>query len=166
MGELTSATIAPPGAEDPVWGSEGAEAILYLDLCCPRCAVSWARARELPLRLHLRHFPIASKRPRAPALHAAAEAAGLQDHFAEMWDLILLDTSHVDDPHLWARAEKLGLDLEQFDRDRRSSEVSARVRAEFERAIRGGITGTPAAVIDGAVLVSGVEEALTALAGR
>lgn len=165
MGELTSAALAPPGAEDHRWGSSGREAIIYLDLCCPRCAVTWSRVRALPLQLCLRHFPIASKRPRAPALHAATEAAGEQGRFAEMWDSILLDTGHIDDPHLWRRAEALGLDLERFERDRRSQEISARVRGQFEGAIRGGVSGTPAVVIDGVVQTREPEAALEALAG-
>lgn len=164
MGELTSAAIAPPSAAEPRWGSEGPEAIIYLDLCCPRCAVTWAQVRDLPLRLYLRHFPIASKRPRAPAMHAAVEAAGAQGRFTEMWDLILGDTGHVDDPHLWQRAERLELELERFERDRRSDQIAQRVRNQFEGAIRGGVTGTPSAVIDGVVVVSEVEAALSSLA--
>ena len=64
---------------------------------------------------------MASKRPRSPALHAAAEAAGLQGRFFEMVDSLYADRGHVDDPHLWERAEALGLDLERFEADRRST---------------------------------------------
>lgn len=87
---------------------------------------------------------MASKHPRAPALHAAAEAAGLQGRFFEMVDSLYADRSHVDDPHLWARAEELGLDLDRFEGDRRSADVTARVRRDFESGIRAGVTGTPA----------------------
>jgi protein-disulfide isomerase len=54
------------------------------------------------------------------------------------------DRGHVDDPHLWERVERLGLDLERFERDRRSGEVAARVRRDFESGIRAGVSGTPA----------------------
>ena len=37
----------------------------------------------------------------------------------------------------------LGLDLERFERDRRSAAVAARVRADFESGIRAGVTATP-----------------------
>jgi protein-disulfide isomerase len=146
MTELTSAAVPAVGPEDHVRG-QGPEAIVYLDLACPRCALAWARIRELPVRLALRHFPIASKHPRAPALHAAAEAAGLQGRFVEMWDSLLTDQAHQDDPHLWKRASHLGLDLERFDRDRRSELVAERVRRDFEGGIRAGIAGTPAAFV-------------------
>lgn len=97
-----------------------------------------------PARVAFRHFPVASKHPRSPALHAAAEAAGAQGSFFEMVDSLYADRGHVDDPHLWGRVEKLGLDLERFESDRRSDSVARRVRRDFESGIRGGVTGTPA----------------------
>jgi predicted DsbA family dithiol-disulfide isomerase len=42
------------------------------------------------------------------------------------------------------RAERLGLDLERFEADRRSDAVATRVRRDFESGIRAGVTGTPA----------------------
>jgi protein-disulfide isomerase len=150
MGELTSAPVPPIGPGDHVRG-EGPETVLYLDLACPHCAATWLRIRELPLRLAVRHFPVASKHPRAPALHAAAEAAALQREaaFWELVDSIYLDQGHIDDPHIWKRARELGLDLERFNGDRRSDEVAERVRRDFATGIRAGIVGTPAAFSEG-----------------
>lgn len=144
-------------AEDDHVRGEGPEAILYLDLGCPHCAASWARIRDLRLRIVLRHFPVASKHPRAPALHAAAEAAGRQGRFWEMADSILIDQGHQDDPHLWQRARELGLDLDHFERDRRSDEVAERVRRDFHGGVRAGVTGTPAAFLNGRLLTGDVE---------
>jgi protein-disulfide isomerase len=164
--ELTSQPIPPVGAEDHVRG-EGLEAIVYLDLACPRCALAWARIGELPLRLVLRHFPISSKHPRATALHAAVEAADLQREgaFWEMVDSILGDQGRVDDPHLWERARRLDLDLELFDRDRRSGPVAERVRRDFEGGIRAGITGTPAAFVAGQAVGEDIPDALAKIVG-
>ena len=130
---------------------DGGELIVYADLACPACAEAWVWLSRLPARLCLRHFPIASKRPRAPALHAAAEAASLQDPaaFWAMVDSIYADHGHIDDPHLWRRAEELDLDLERFEADRRSRAVTERVRADFEAGVRAGVTGTPSAFADG-----------------
>jgi protein-disulfide isomerase len=100
--------------------------------------------RERPVRLAFRHFPVAGKHPRSPALHAAAEAAGRQGRFFEMVDSLYADPARVDDPHLWRRAEELGLDLGRFEADRRSEAVAARVRRDFESGIRAGVTSTPA----------------------
>ncbi|MGH2956859.1 MAG: DsbA family protein [Solirubrobacterales bacterium] len=164
MAELTSAAVPQVGPEDHVAG-DGADAVVYVDLGCPHCAAVWGRIRELPLRLCFRHFPVSSKHPRAPALHAAAEAAGIQGAFWEMCDSLYADRGRVDDPHLWQRAERLGIDLERFERDRRSESVAARVRRDFESGIRAGVPGTPAAFVEGRLLERNVERALAAAAG-
>jgi len=129
---------------------EGAELIVYADLACPVCAEAWSWIVTLALRLCLRHFPLASKRPRAPALHAAAEAAALQDRgaFWAMVDSLYADHAHVDDPHLWQRAEDLGLDLQRFEADRRSDAVGQRVRGYFEGGVRAAATGRPTVFAD------------------
>ena len=136
---------------------------MYLDLGCPHCAASWPRIRDLPLRLAFRHFPVASKHPRAPALHAAAEAAGAQGGFWEMVDSLYADRGRVDDPHLWERVERFGLDLERFERERRSEAVEERVRRDFQGALRAGVTGTPAAFAGGRLIAGDVESELARL---
>ena len=53
---------------------------------------------------------------------------GLQGRFWEMHDALFADQGRLEDPHLWARAERLGLDVARFDADRRSDAVMARVK--------------------------------------
>lgn len=141
--ELSSAPIPPLGPEDHVRG-EGEPIVVYADLGCPHCAAAWLEISSRPAAIAFRHFPVASKHPRSPALHAAAEAAGMQGTFFAMVDSLYADRAHVDDPHLWERVERLGLELGRFDEDRRSAAVAARVRRDFESGIRAGVTGTPA----------------------
>jgi protein-disulfide isomerase len=135
--------VPPPAADDHARG-EGETQIVYADLGCPHCAAAWVEICARPKRIVFRHFPVASKHPRAPALHAAAEAAGRQGRFFEMVDSLYAERGRVDDPHLWQRAERFGLDLERFEADRRADEVAARVRRDFESGIRAGVIGTPA----------------------
>ncbi|MGN6217373.1 MAG: DsbA family protein [Solirubrobacterales bacterium] len=144
MKDLTSTPIPTVGSDDHVAGGGEEGIVVYADLGCPRCAGVWQRLRERPGRLVFRHFPVASKHPRSPALHAAAEAAGSQGRFFEMVDSLYADRGHVDDPHLWRRVEDLTLDLERFEADRRSGEVQARIRRDFESGVRAGVAGTPA----------------------
>ncbi|MGN6665261.1 MAG: DsbA family protein [Solirubrobacterales bacterium] len=144
MADLGSAPVPPAGPDDHVAGEGEEGLIVYADLGCPHCAGEWRELRERPGRLVFRHFPVASKHPRSPALHAAAEAAGHQGRFFEMVDSLYADRGHVDDPHLWRRAEELGLDLERFEADRRAVGTQARVRRDFESGIRAGVAGTPA----------------------
>jgi protein-disulfide isomerase len=165
MSELTSASVPEIGADDHVSG-EGREAIVYADLGCPYCAAAWAEIRELPLRLCFRHFPMAAKHPRAPALHAATEAAGMQGAFWEMCDSLYADRGRVDDPHLWERAERFGIDLERFNRDRRSERVRARVERDFVSGLRAGVARTPTAFVQGRRLEGDLIEALREVGGR
>jgi protein-disulfide isomerase len=161
--DLTSHPVPPVSPDDHARG-EGPEAILYLDLACPHCAATWMRIRELPLRFVFRHFPVASKHPRAPALHAAAEAAGAQSAFWEMVDSLYDDRGRVDDPHLWERVERLGLDLDRFEQERRSDAVAERVRRDFAGGVRGSVTATPTAFADGRLIAAELESELARLA--
>jgi protein-disulfide isomerase len=128
--------------------------IVYGDYECPYCARTELLLAGLPVRLVFRHFPVPSKHPRARALAHAAEAAALQGRFWEMHDSLFADQGHLDDPHLWRRAEELGLDLECFERDRRSAEVEERVTRDFRSGVRAGVMTTPTLFVDGE-LVSG-----------
>jgi protein-disulfide isomerase len=117
--------------------------IEYADLECPYCAKAHLILKELPITRVFRHFPVTSKHPRARVLAAAAEAAGLQGKFWEMHDSLLEDQGHLDDPHLWDRATRLGLDLERFEADRRSPRVGERIDDDFQSGIRAGVATTP-----------------------
>ena len=54
-----------------------------------------------------------------------------------MVDWLYADRGHVDDPHLWERALRFGLDLERFQADRRRAETEARIKRDFRSGIRG-----------------------------
>jgi protein-disulfide isomerase len=123
--------------------------IEYADLECPYCAQAHLILKQLPVQRVFRHFPVISKHPRARVLAAAAEAAGLQGRFWEMHDSLLEDQGHLDDPHLWRRAEELRLDLDRFEADRRSDALAERVERDFRSGIRAGVTTTPTQFMKG-----------------
>jgi protein-disulfide isomerase len=81
-------------------------------------------------------------------LAAAAEAAGAQGAFWALHDALYADQGRQDDPHLWAHAERLGLDVERFDADRRSPEVAERVKRDVRAAMRAGVVATPTLFAD------------------
>jgi protein-disulfide isomerase len=99
------------------------------------------RTREL--RVCFRHFPVRSSHPRAFAAACAAEAAGAQGAFWPMHDALFADQGRLEDPHLWAHAEALGLDLERFEADRRSEAAAEHVKADFRSGVRAGVVSTP-----------------------
>jgi protein-disulfide isomerase len=117
--------------------------IEYADLECPYCAKTNLLLNDAGVRRIFRHFPVVSKHPRARILGAAAEAAALQGQFWEMHDLMLGDQGRLDDPHLWERCERLGLDVARFDSDRRSPSVAERVSRDFRSGVRAGVVTTP-----------------------
>jgi protein-disulfide isomerase len=123
--------------------------IVYGDYECPFCAAAEMRLRTLPLRVAFRHFPVRSSHPRAEAAAQAAEAAALQGAFWAMHDALFDDQGRLEDPHLWARAERLGLDVTRFEADRRSEAVAAKVRADFHGGVRAGVVTTPTVFVDG-----------------
>jgi protein-disulfide isomerase len=133
-----------------VRGPESARlAIVYGDYECPFCAALELRLQELPVRVAFRHFPVRASHPRAFAAAHAAEAAAAQGSFWAMHDALFAEQGRLEDPHLWARAERLGLDLERFDADRRSEAVAARVREQFHGGVRAGVATTPTVFVDG-----------------
>jgi len=123
--------------------------IEYGDYECPYCAKAAALLHDLPVRFVFRHFPVVSKHPRARVLAHAVEAAALQGRFWEMHDSLFGDQGRLDDPHLWERAEALGLDVGRFQADRRSDAVSHRVDRDFRTGIRAGVTSTPTLFVEG-----------------
>jgi protein-disulfide isomerase len=123
--------------------------IEYADFECPYCAKAAALLAGLPVRRVFRHFPVVSKHPRARVLAAAAEAAALQGAFWEMHDSLFADQGRLDPPHLWERIERLGLDLDRFEADRRSEAVAERVQRDFRSAVRAGVMTTPTLFVEG-----------------
>lgn len=145
------------GPADRVRGPGAAPlVIVYADFECPRCALASERLRAGRLRVCFRHFPIPSKHPRARAAAAAAEAAAAQGAFWEMHDALFGDQGRLDDPHLWARARAIGLDLERFETDRRGAAATARIDAEFRGGIRAGVATAPTVALPDGVLHQGV----------
>jgi protein-disulfide isomerase len=144
MTDLRSADVPGPRADDHVRGPESAPLVLfYGDFACPKCALAYERLKGAPVRVAFRHFALKAKHPRALALAHATEAAAAQGAFWELCDALYADQGRLEDPHLWAHCEALGLDLERFDRDRRGEAVAERVRRDVHDALRAGATGTP-----------------------
>jgi protein-disulfide isomerase len=143
VSELGSAPVPEPSDTDHRRGS-GPVTIVYADFECPYCAALELRLRALPITVVFRHFPVRSSHPRAWPAACAAEAAGRQDRFWEMHDLLFGDQARLEDPHLWDRARRLELDLDRFDADRRRDDVRQRVKADFRSGVRAGVVTTPA----------------------
>lgn len=160
--DLSSAPLPPLHAGDHLRGpAEAPLVILYADFTCPHCALTHARLQAgPPLRVAFRHFALRSRHPRAVALACAAEAAADQGAFWEFHDALFTDPGRIDDPHLWERAERLGLDLERFEAQRRGEGAARRVGDDVRGALRAGITQTPTLFAAGTAYPGAPEAAL------
>ncbi len=144
MTELGSAPVPEPRPDDHIRGPDGAPLLIeYADFECPFCAALHLRLDGQEARVVFRHFPVRSSHPRAWAAARAAEAAALQGCFWEMHDSLMADQARLEDPHLWARAQQLGIDVDRFEHDRRSDAVLERVKRDFRDGIRAGVVTTP-----------------------
>jgi len=129
------------------------------DFQCPPCGSFAAFAGELlkeydsRLRIVFRHFPLAAhEHAREAAL--AAEAAGLQGHFWEMYDVLYREQA------AWSKAPNtrelfesyagtIGLNLDQFKKDMDGEQAKARVDSDQAHAESLGINVTPTIYING-----------------
>ena len=145
MTDLRSAPVPLVRDDDHVRGDPAAPLVMfYGDFACPRCAVEALRLRDAGARVAFRHFALKAKNARAVPLALAAEAAARQGAFWAFHDALYEDEGHIDDPHLWARCDALGLNVERFDADRRDPVIAERVRRAVRDALRAGATTTPA----------------------
>jgi redox-sensitive bicupin YhaK (pirin superfamily) len=101
------------------------------------------------LRFVYRHFPLSQVHPHAERAAEAAEAAGAQDRFWEMSDLLFQDQHALGDYHLQRYASELGLDLGRFNRELAEGSHVERVHEDVQAGLRAGVKGTPTFFING-----------------
>ena len=129
----------------------------FTDYQCPFCGKVHPTVKKLldeypdDLRVVMKHNPLPIH-PLAPGAAKAAIAAGKQGKFWEMHERIFANQRKLGDADLRAHATALGLDLEQWDKDRASSEVAAVIASDQAEARRLGSTGTPAFFVNGRYL--------------
>lgn len=144
MEDLRSAAPPTLREDDHVRGDPGGELVLfYADFTCPRCAVAHDRLSAVGAHVVFRHMALRAKDERALPTACAAEAAAAQGAFWAFCDALYADQGHLDDPHLWERARALNLDIDIFERDRRSPSAAARVQRDTRAALAAGATTTP-----------------------
>lgn len=108
------------------------------------------------LRVIYRHYPLTSIHDKAALSAQAAEAAGIQDKFWEMHDLLYgkLDEwkgMSVEEFQEWlvTQADDLGLDSDQFNEDLTSEALVNMAQKAWEESSSIGIPGTPFLLING-----------------
>ena len=175
-----SARLARPiGSDDHTQGPPDAplQLVEYGDFECPYCGMAYPIVKGVQrhfgqrLQFVFRNFPLSQAHPHAEHAAEAAEAAGTQGKFWPMHDMLYENQQALDDAHLVAYAESLGVDPELVATALRTQTYAARVQSNFIGGVRSGVNGTPTFFINGvrhdgswelAPLVAALEAALQA----
>jgi Na+/H+ antiporter NhaA len=126
----------------------------YGDFECPYCGRAEQVVRELlrdfgDVRYVWRHLPLNDVHANAQLAAEAAEAAGDQGRFWDMYDLLLANQDALRPGDLLRYAEDLGLDLDRFTEDLRTHAGATRVAEDVDSADLSGVSGTPTFFING-----------------
>jgi protein-disulfide isomerase len=172
---LLVASTTKPGAQPPhVRGDPKAPVTLeeFGDFECIPCFILWPALRNLEhdygekLAVIFRNNPM-PQHPKALDGARAAEAAGLQGKFWVMHDVLYLQrgewTKAADPRSKFSEfARRMQLDVDRFNRDFQSEEVTKRLRDDHDRAAALGLDRTPVVFINGrrAQLQGDVEKGL------
>src|SRR5882724_5636843 len=155
-------TISLGASPAHVRGEANAPVVLeeFGDFQCPVCGVFYKTLKQIELEygsrlaVIFREYPIQSLHPHGLEDARAAEAAGLQNRFWEMHDLL------YENQDTWAKesdtrptfvgyAKSLGLNVEQFSNDIDGNIASTRNLADQKRAGDLGVRSTPTIFING-----------------
>lgn len=130
------------------------------DFQCPACAAYEPIVRQVAsdnadsLKLVFKHFPLTQIHQNALLSARASEAAANQGKFWEMHDM-LYDNQKEWGGALSARdlifgyAQKLGLNMEQFETDIESEVILEKVTADYKEGVSLGVQGTPTFFVNG-----------------
>ena len=152
-----------PGSDPPhTLGPANAPARLeeFGDFQCPPCGMFHPILQQMrsefgdKLQITFREFPLTPTHQHALAAASAAEAAGMQDKFWEMHDLLYDHQNDWKDkfdvrPIFEGYAQQIGLNMDRYKRDVASEVVAQRIFLDGKRGHSLGVKGTPTVFLNG-----------------
>lgn len=152
--------IAVDPSDDPAKGPQDAPVtlVMFSDFQCPYCARVVPTLHRLgerygnKLRIVFRDFPLLQIHKDAAKAAEAATCAAEQGKFWEMHDKLFENQGALQVDALKKRAAELGLDSAAFDTCLDSGKNTAEWQQDTADAQRYGVTGTPAAFVNGRLL--------------
>ena len=142
-------------------GNKEAKVVLveYSDFQCPACAYYQPLFKKLSeefgdkITFAYRHFPLRQHQNARLAAYAA-EAAGRQNKFWEMHDLIFENQNRWENRGdaeniFTGYARTLGLDIDEFKNGLSSKEIKDKVENDYQSGIRSNVNATPTVFLNG-----------------
>jgi protein-disulfide isomerase len=132
----------------------------FAEFQCPFCMRARPTLEQIratykdQVRFVWKHLPLVSIHSHAMDASIAAEAARNQGRFWEYHDKLFANQAHLEPNDLRKYAQELGLDLDQFDKDRDDQKLRTAVLDDMAEAKSLGVRSTPTFLINGR-LVSG-----------
>ena len=144
----------------PVMGSTSQKIIVaeFSDFECPYCSKAQTVIKEFMSRnqnevtLVYKHFPLTEIHAQAEPAALASWAAMQQGKFWEYHDALFEQQSKLGEEFYLELAKTLKLDVDRFNRDRKSEEAKAAIKRDFELGKSLGVRGTPSFVVNGIFL--------------
>lgn len=144
----------------------------YTDFQCPACGAYYPILNQLSqemgdkLKVVIRHYPLVQIHKNALPAARAAEAAGRQGKFWEMYDLLFVNQaewSNADNPMMSifpAYAGRAGMDIERFRVDMTDTTLDDKITTDRGTGNEMKISGTPSFFVNGEKLKnpSSIEE--------
>ncbi|MEK7157674.1 MAG: DsbA family protein [Patescibacteria group bacterium] len=153
---------SPITAGDWVRGSKDAKVIIieYSDFQCPACTYYYNLAKQAHkdfgdrIAIVYRHFPLRNIHANADVAALSAEAAGKQNKFWEMHDMIFETQENWKNEKnaqeiFIEYAGKLDLDAEQFKKDLDLKELKQKIEADYQSGVTIGVNHTPTIFVNG-----------------
>jgi protein-disulfide isomerase len=142
---------------DQVAGNRDAPVLLveYGDYECSYCGEAYGVIKKLQeffgasLGFIFRDFPLIEIHPHALNAAYIAEAAGLQNKFWQMHDIIFENQNTLALEQLLNLAETIHVDINILMKDCHSHRIRNKVANDLESGIRSGVNNTPAFFING-----------------
>jgi protein-disulfide isomerase len=146
-GKQLSETIA----KSPVWGNAEASratVVEFADFECPYCVQIHGELKEMiakheDVAFVFKHLPLNDIHPQALPSATAAWAAGQQGKFWEFHHALFERKGELNEQLYQQLARKLKLNLNQFNRDRKSGAAVQAIASDMQLANRLEVKGTP-----------------------
>lgn len=155
---------------DHTKGSADQKVVLieYADFQCPACSATYQTVNEIMAKYGdkvtfiFRNYPLTSIHSNALSAATAAEAAGLQGKYFEMYDMLYKTQNAWSSLNSSQRsavfegyAQQIGLDIDKYKADLTSKDITTKINRDTSTArTQFSVNGTPTFILNGTTIDS------------